>query len=85
MLLRLVIILHLFGILQVFVYNQDLVSFSFYYICPPWQPQLPTPDQLKTVLDKVKDFFGDAKESFGKITALNTLEDSEESSTEKAK
>ncbi|XP_015943803.1 protein HHL1, chloroplastic [Arachis duranensis] len=27
--------------------------------------ELPTPDKLKTVLDKVKDFFGDAKESFG--------------------
>ncbi|KAH9613673.1 hypothetical protein KSS87_022215 [Heliosperma pusillum] len=34
--------------------------------------ELPTPDQLKTVLDKVKDFFGDAKESFGKLTSLNT-------------
>ncbi|XVF85142.1 hypothetical protein PTKIN_Ptkin17bG0094500 [Pterospermum kingtungense] len=49
--------------------------------------ELPTKDQLKTVLDKVKDFFGDAKESFGKITALNsaTPEESEEKSTEKAK
>ncbi|XWS34649.1 hypothetical protein CRYUN_Cryun21dG0055800 [Craigia yunnanensis] len=49
--------------------------------------ELPTQDQLKTVLDKVKDFFGDAKESFGKITALNsaTPEESEEKSTEKAK
>ncbi|XVE85229.1 hypothetical protein DITRI_Ditri17bG0074800 [Diplodiscus trichospermus] len=48
--------------------------------------ELPTQDQLKTVLDKVKDFFGDAKESFGKITALNsaTPEDSEEKSAEKA-
>ncbi|XWS69150.1 hypothetical protein CRYUN_Cryun04dG0154900 [Craigia yunnanensis] len=45
--------------------------------------ELPTQDQLKTVLDKVKDFFGDAKESFGKITALNstTPEESEEKST----
>lgn len=33
--------------------------------------QLPTPDKLKTVLDKVKDFFGDAKESFGKLTDLS--------------
>ena len=51
------------------------------------QIQLPTQDQLKTVLDKVKDFFGDAKESFGKITTLNsaTPEESEEKSTEKAK
>ncbi|XP_049404233.1 protein HHL1, chloroplastic [Solanum stenotomum] len=32
--------------------------------------ELPTPDKLKTVVDKVKDFFGDAKESFGKLTAL---------------
>ncbi|XVE92248.1 hypothetical protein REPUB_Repub01dG0080400 [Reevesia pubescens] len=49
--------------------------------------ELPTQDQLKTVLDKVKDFFGDAKESFGKITALNssTPDESEEISTEKAK
>lgn len=47
--------------------------------------QLPTADQLKTVLDKVRDFFGDAKESFGKITALNTSDESEESSAEKTK
>ncbi|XVF02652.1 hypothetical protein REPUB_Repub04eG0192800 [Reevesia pubescens] len=49
--------------------------------------ELPTQDQLKTVLDRVKDFFGDAKESFGKITAINsaTPEESEEKSTEKAK
>lgn len=40
------------------------------------------------MLDKVKDFFGDAKESFGKITALNstgTDEDSEENPKEKTK
>lgn len=51
------------------------------------QFQLPTQDQLKTVLDKVKDFFGDAKESFGKLTALGSLEgeESDENSTEKAK
>ncbi|KAL2332699.1 hypothetical protein Fmac_013912 [Flemingia macrophylla] len=48
--------------------------------------ELPTQDQLKTVLDKVKDFFGDAKESFGKITSLGTTtEDSEEDTQEKAK
>ncbi|TKY47729.1 HHL1 [Spatholobus suberectus] len=49
--------------------------------------ELPTQDQLKTVLDKVKDFFGDAKESFGKITSLgNTAtEESEEDTNEKAK
>lgn len=51
------------------------------------QLQLPTEDQLKTVLDKVKDFFGDAKESFGKITALNSesSEETKEASTGKAK
>ncbi|PON39711.1 Protein HHL [Parasponia andersonii] len=49
--------------------------------------ELPTQDQLKTVLDKVKDFFGDAKDSFGKITALNTTgtEESEENAKEKEK
>ncbi|KAL5760057.1 hypothetical protein ACOSP7_018555 [Xanthoceras sorbifolium] len=50
--------------------------------------ELPTPDKLKTVLDKVKDFFGDAKESFGKLTALNsasTDEESEENPKERAK
>lgn len=49
--------------------------------------QLPTQDELKTVLDKVKDFFGDAKESFGKLTALNssTTDELEEKSKEKAK
>lgn len=47
--------------------------------------QLPTQDKLKTVLDKVKDFFGDAKESFGKLTALNsTATEEEEVSKEKA-
>ncbi|KAG4206018.1 hypothetical protein ERO13_A04G137800v2 [Gossypium hirsutum] len=47
--------------------------------------ELPTQDQLKTVVDKVKDFFGDAKESFGKITSLSSATpESEEKSTEKA-
>ncbi|GMJ08212.1 HYPERSENSITIVE TO HIGH LIGHT 1 [Hibiscus trionum] len=47
--------------------------------------ELPTQDQLKTVVDKVKDFFGDAKESFGKITSLNSADsESDEKSTEKA-
>ncbi|RAL42955.1 hypothetical protein DM860_009737 [Cuscuta australis] len=50
--------------------------------------ELPQKHELKTVLDKVKDFFGDAKESFGKLTALNlssdsTDEDSDENSNEK--
>ncbi|GAV80371.1 hypothetical protein CFOL_v3_23832 [Cephalotus follicularis] len=45
--------------------------------------ELPTQDKLKTVVDKVKDFFGDAKQSFGKLTALNatSTEVSEEKST----
>ena len=49
--------------------------------------KLPTKDQIKTVLDKVKDFFGDAKESFGKITALNSTTDdsNEEDTTDKSK
>uniref|UniRef100_A0A0D3CYQ9 Peptidase M3A/M3B catalytic domain-containing protein n=1 Tax=Brassica oleracea var. oleracea TaxID=109376 RepID=A0A0D3CYQ9_BRAOL len=49
--------------------------------------ELPTQDQLKTVFDKVKDFFGDAKESFGKISSLNpgTDEETEGSPDEKAK
>ncbi|KAJ1424088.1 hypothetical protein SESBI_11919 [Sesbania bispinosa] len=48
--------------------------------------ELPTPDKLKTVLDKVKDFFGDAKESFGKITSLGATatEESGEDSKENA-
>ncbi|KAC1191463.1 hypothetical protein FH972_027136 [Carpinus fangiana] len=48
---------------------------------------LPTEDELKTVLDKVKDFFGDAKDSFGKLTALNSTktEELEEKPKEKAK
>ncbi|CAL9239781.1 unnamed protein product, partial [Arabidopsis halleri] len=49
--------------------------------------ELPTQDQLKTVFDKVKDYFGDAKESFGKLSSLNpgTDEKTEETSDEKAK
>ncbi|KAJ9176252.1 hypothetical protein P3X46_011587 [Hevea brasiliensis] len=49
--------------------------------------ELPTQDQLKTVVDKVKDFFGDAKDSFGKLTALNSTatEEAEEVPKEKAK
>jgi hypothetical protein len=49
--------------------------------------QLPTEDELKTVLDKVKDFSGDANDSFGKLTALNstTTEELEEKPKEKAK
>ncbi|KAL9271477.1 HHL1, chloroplastic-like protein [Drosera capensis] len=48
---------------------------------------LPPKEKLKTVLDKVKDFFGEAKESFGKISALNlgTSEESEQTSAEKPK
>ncbi|CAL0320394.1 unnamed protein product [Lupinus luteus] len=50
--------------------------------------ELPTEDQLKTVLDKVKDFFGDAKESFGKITALGSTaidDESEKDTKQKSK
>ncbi|KAK1266220.1 hypothetical protein QJS04_geneDACA016734 [Acorus gramineus] len=47
--------------------------------------QLPREEELKTVVDKVKDFFGEAasgaKESFGNLTALPvTGEESEENS-----
>ncbi|MED6119802.1 Protein hhl1, chloroplastic [Stylosanthes scabra] len=47
--------------------------------------ELPTQDKLKTVLDKVKDFFGDAKESFGKITALGSTETEESEGDKKEK
>lgn len=48
--------------------------------------ELPTKDQLKTVVDKVFDFFGDAKESFGKLTNLDTTssEEAEGNSAEKS-
>ncbi|KAG9446297.1 hypothetical protein H6P81_012425 [Aristolochia fimbriata] len=52
--------------------------------------ELPTEEELKTVVDKVKDFFGDAagnaKESFGKLTSLSSLstEDSESKSEVKS-
>ncbi|KAL5717801.1 Protein hhl1 [Ranunculus cassubicifolius] len=48
--------------------------------------ELPTQDQIKSVVDKVKDFFGDAKESFGKLTNLETsTEETEEDTVEKSK
>ncbi|KAI5679318.1 hypothetical protein M9H77_10268 [Catharanthus roseus] len=48
--------------------------------------ELPRKEELKTVLDKVKDFFGDAKESFGKITSLDSASaSSEEDSKEQPK
>ncbi|CAH1433864.1 unnamed protein product [Lactuca virosa] len=49
--------------------------------------ELPTKAELKTVLDKVIDFFGDAKESFGKLTELNSTSDteSEEKASDKPK
>ncbi|KAM6589512.1 hypothetical protein CsatA_012117 [Cannabis sativa] len=48
--------------------------------------ELPTPDKLKTVVDKVKDFFGDAKDSFGKISSLNApTEESQQNIQEKEK
>ncbi|KAL1807308.1 hypothetical protein ACET3Z_030376 [Daucus carota] len=34
--------------------------------------ELPKQDELKTVVDKVKDFFGEAKESFGKLSSIDT-------------
>ncbi|XP_076940487.1 protein HHL1, chloroplastic-like [Bidens hawaiensis] len=49
--------------------------------------ELPQKDELKTVLDKVVDFFGDAKESFGKLTDIKSTSDteSEENASEKPK
>ncbi|MFS7958915.1 hypothetical protein Hanom_Chr08g00684421 [Helianthus anomalus] len=46
--------------------------------------ELPTQAELKTVLDKVVDFFGDAKESFGKLTDLKSTSDTESESPENA-
>ena len=39
--------------------------------------QLPTRDQLKLVVVKVKDIFGEAKESVGKLIALDTASSKE--------
>lgn len=51
--------------------------------------ELPRQEELKTVLDKVKDFVGDAtsgaKESFGKLTSLGTETTEEPDSTLKTK
>ncbi|EHA8586301.1 protein HHL1, chloroplastic [Cocos nucifera] len=51
--------------------------------------ELPTQEELKTVLDKVKDFFGNAaggaKESFGKLTALGSLSNEESESRSEVK
>lgn len=49
--------------------------------------ELPTKAELKTVLDKVVDFFGDAKESFGKLTDIKSASDteSEENASDKPK
>ncbi|CAM8951480.1 unnamed protein product [Rhodiola kirilowii] len=44
--------------------------------------ELPTPDKIKSVVDKVKDFFGDAKESFGKLTSLDLGAEEPEKSPE---
>jgi hypothetical protein len=38
--------------------------------------QLPTPDKLKTVVDKVKDFFQDVKGTFRDITSFDNTDDS---------
>nr|XP_043636255.1 protein HHL1, chloroplastic isoform X2 [Erigeron canadensis] len=45
--------------------------------------ELPTKAELKTVLDKVVDFFGEAKESFGKLTDLSSTADTEPEETTK--
>lgn len=65
------------------VENNDLRAALF----PKGVTQLPTQDQLKTVVDKVKDFFGSAKESFGKLMTLNlpSSEVEEETSADKTK
>ncbi|KAI3696462.1 hypothetical protein L1987_79478 [Smallanthus sonchifolius] len=49
--------------------------------------ELPTKAELKTVLDRVVDFFGDAKESFGKLTDLTPTSnpESEENASDKPK
>ncbi|CAH9120306.1 unnamed protein product [Cuscuta epithymum] len=47
--------------------------------------ELPRKEELKTVVDKVKDFFGVAKESFGKLSALNLSSDSTEEDSENSK
>ncbi|KAI3733403.1 hypothetical protein L6452_12846 [Arctium lappa] len=39
--------------------------------------ELPTRAEMKTVLDKVLDFFGDAKESFGKMTDIKSTSETE--------
>lgn len=51
--------------------------------------ELPRQEELKTVLDNVKDFFGNAKESFGKITSIDSSSEisdgnSEDQSKEKS-
>jgi hypothetical protein len=38
--------------------------------------QLPTPDKLKTVVDKVKDFFEDVKGTFRDITSFDNTNES---------
>ncbi|XP_073131034.1 protein HHL1, chloroplastic-like isoform X2 [Henckelia pumila] len=48
--------------------------------------ELPSQAELKTVFDKVKDLFGDARESFGKMTFLNSgTESAEEDNKEKSR
>lgn len=47
--------------------------------------ELPRQDELKTVVDKVKDFFGDAKESFGKLTSLDSTNTTEAEEKSKVK
>ncbi|KAM0939896.1 hypothetical protein DsansV1_C19g0158211 [Dioscorea sansibarensis] len=51
--------------------------------------ELPPQEELKTVIDKVKDFFGEAtsgaKESFGKLTSLSAVSSSEPESESQVK
>ncbi|RZC74563.1 hypothetical protein C5167_050047 [Papaver somniferum] len=47
--------------------------------------ELPTKDELKTVLDKVLESFGDAKESFGKLTSLGSTSEGEPAEEPKPK
>lgn len=62
------------------------VAYSFGFIFFHYFFQLPRKEELKTVVDKVKDFFGDAKESFGKLTSLNAgTESLDEDSKQEAK
>ena len=52
-----------------------MVSFVFAFNLEPHNfltLSAPKTRGAQTVVDKVKDFFGDARESFGKLTSLET-------------